>query len=62
LVKYRYLNVIDLRAAEYRHYLKERDNYRGQKYHPEDRYSKGGKGKDHGKIKGRGHGHGRGHD
>ena len=61
LVKYRYRDVIHWRDVEYRNYMRDRDHYRGQKYHPEDRYSKG-KGEDRDRGKGRGKGHGRGHD
>lgn len=61
LVKHRYRDVIHWRDAEYRNYMRDRDHYRGQKYHPDDRYSKGNRGDGHGKGKGRGDGRGRGY-
>ena len=54
LVKHRYRDVIYMRDVEYRDYMRNRDHYRGQKYHPERRDWKG---------KGGGHrGKGKGHD
>lgn len=74
LVKYRYRDVIHHRDVEYRHYLKDRDHYRGERYRPDDRdwkrdrkddrgrEWKDDKGKGHGKDRGRGGDRGRGHD
>jgi hypothetical protein len=61
-VKHRYRDVISRRDAEYRNYMRDRDHYRGQKYHPDARYSKGKGLDDRGKGKDRGNGHGRGHN
>ena len=61
LVRHRYRDVIHRRDAEYQHYLKDRDQYGGQKYHPHDRHWNGKRGNDHGKDKGRDNGPGRGH-
>lgn len=74
LVKHRYRNVIHHRDVEYRHYLKDRDHYRGERYRPDDRGWKrdrkgdrvrewqDDRGKGHGKDKGRDRDRGRGHD
>jgi hypothetical protein len=62
LVKHRYRDVIYQRDIEYRNYSRDRDHYQGQKYHPEDRYSKGNGKADRGKGKGHGNDHGRGHN
>jgi hypothetical protein len=62
LVKHRYRDVIHWRDTEYRYYQKDRDRYRGEKYRPDDRYSKDKRGDDRGKDKGRGKGQGRGYD
>jgi hypothetical protein len=62
LVKHRYRDIIYQRDIEYRNYSRDRDHYHGQKYHPEDRYSKGKGGDDRGKGRGHGSDHGRGRD
>ena len=62
LVRYRYRDVIHRRDAEYRHYMKDRDHYRGRQYHPGERNWKEERGNDHGREKGRDHGHGHGRD
>lgn len=62
LVKYRYRDVIHRRDVEYGHYKKDRDHYRGRKYHPDEQYLKEKREHDHGREKGRDHGHGRGRD
>lgn len=62
LVKHKYRDVIHRRDAEYRHYMKDRDHYRGRKYHPEERNRKEKREHDHGRDRGRDHDHGRGRD
>lgn len=53
LLKHRYRDIIHRRDYEYQNYKRERDHYRGQKYHPEDRDRKGKRWKDHSHGKGR---------
>lgn len=60
LAKNRYRDVIRWRDSEYRNYMRDRDHYRGQKHHPDNRGGKGDRRKGHGKA--RDNEHRRGHD
>lgn len=53
LRKHKHAAMVSYRDAEYRHYEKNRNNYRGKSYRPQKSKGHGNDGKGHGKNKGR---------